>query len=84
MEIDSEILPENQNILHDKPFCSGPTKDNVKLEPQAKMTSSCTRTEIRQCDTLSWRLDRLSSEGKRRWQKSCIEGKMFRRVAYKM
>lgn len=45
------------------PFTQVPTKESVKSEPLAEMTSSCTYREIRQCDTLSWRLHRLSSAG---------------------
>lgn len=46
-----------------KQFTHIPTMESVKLDPLAEMTSSCTLPEIRQCDTLSWRLHRLSSAG---------------------
>lgn len=46
-----------------KQYTQIPTRESVKSEPLAEMTSSCTQPEIRQCDTLSWRLHRLSSAG---------------------
>ena len=46
-----------------KPYTQIPTMESVKLEPLAEMTSGCTHPEIRQCDTLAWRLHRLSSAG---------------------
>ena len=46
-----------------KPFTQVPTKESFKSEPLAEVTSSCTLSEIRQCNTLPWRLHRLSSAG---------------------
>ena len=46
-----------------KPFTQIPTKESVNMDSLAEMTTSCTHPEIRQCDTLSWRLHRLSSTG---------------------
>ena len=46
-----------------QPYTQIPTKKTVETDPLAGMSCSATSPEVRQCNTLSWHLHRLSSAG---------------------